>query len=126
MELGYNTFEDKRDFVQDGLTGNVKRYSTDKMSFPCYILVHTDEKPIKLTSIQILKQMSLSIKQYDEEQAFQAISIYYNNGDQTVSVGKIFPQQVKSFLKLFETCQVDGYLDKDTKLEDFYLYVLAE
>ena len=70
--------------------------------------------------------MSLSIKQYDEEQAFQAINIYYNNGDQTVSVGKIFPQQVKSFLKLFETCQVDGYLDKDTKLEDFYLYVLAE
>ena len=126
MELGYNTFEDKRDFVQDGLTGTVKRYSTEKMSFPCFVLVHTDEKPIKLSSIQILKQMSLSIKQYDEEQAFQAINVYYNKDDQTVSICKIFPQQVKSFLKLFENCQVDGYFDDSTYLTGQYLYVLAE
>ena len=31
----------------------------------------------------------------------------------------------QTFLKLFEGCDVDGFLDKDTKLTDMYLYVLA-
>lgn len=125
MALGYETYEDDRDFKQEGLTGNVRRYTTTKMDFPCYILCSSDENPIKLHSIETLKQMFPNMKVYDETIANSLIQIYFNKDDKTVKLGAIQPSQVKTFLKLFDGCDIDGFLDKDTKLENMYLYVLA-
>ena len=65
-------------------------------------------------------------KVYDESIANSLIHIYYNQGSQTAKLGVIQPNQVKTFLKLFENCEVDGYLSSEEKLDGMYLYVLAE
>lgn len=125
MSLGYETYEDNRDFEQKGLTGNVRRYTTTKMDFPCYIICASEEHPVKMHSIETLKQMFPNMKVYDETIANSLIQIYFNKDDKTIKLGAIQPSQVKTFLKLFEACDVDGFIDKDTKLTDMYLYVLA-
>ena len=125
-QLGYDVYEDDRSFEQDGLTGNVKKYAIDKMSFPCFILMADQEHPVPMYKIKVLKQMSGSIKIYDEDEANMAIDIYFNQNNQTISICKIFPKQVKSFLKLFEGTLIDGYLNKETQLTGNYLYVLSD
>ena len=126
MSLGYNTYEDDRRFEQKGLTGEVRRYTTTKMSFHCYVICSTEEKVVKLHSIETLKKMFPNSKVYDESIADSLIHIYFNQGNQTAKLGVIQPNQVKTFLKLFESCEVDGYLSQDEKLEGMYLYILAE
>lgn len=125
MALGYEVYEDNRNFEQDGLTGDVKRYVTEKMEFPCYIIVATPDNIVENYKISVLTRMFANIKTYNEDDANSSISLYFNQGDKTVKLGKIFPKQVKSFLKLFEGNIVDGFYDKDTKLTDDYLYVLS-
>lgn len=126
MSLGYETYEDNRDFEQAGLTGEVRRYTTTKMEYPCYILCSTERNPIKLHSVATLKKMFPSLKVYDESVADSLIHVYFNQGSQTAKLGMIMPNQVKTFLKLFEGYCIEGYIDKDTPLKDMYLYVLAE
>lgn len=126
MSLGYETYEDDRKFEQKGLTGDVRRYTTTKMEFPCYVVCNTEEKPVKLHSIETLRKMFPNAKSYDESIANSLIHIYFNQGNQTAKLGVIQPNQVKTFLKLFENCEVDGYLNADKKLEGMYLYILAE
>ena len=126
MVLGYEVYEDERDFEQKGLTGNVSRYTLTKMSYPCYILCSSDEKPIQLHSIEVLKKMLPTSEIYDESIANSLISIYFNQGGRTAKVGCIQPSQVKTFLKLFEDCDVDCFLDKDTQLKGMYMYVLSD
>lgn len=125
MSLGYEVYEDKRDFNQKGLTGNVRRYTTAKMEFPCYILCASPEKPIKKHSIDTLRMMFPNNKIYDESVADSLIHIYFNQGTQTAKLGSIQSNQVKTFLKLFEDCDIDGYLSQEQKLEGMYLFVLA-
>lgn len=126
MSLGYETFEDNRTFEQEGLTGNVKRYTTEDMTFPCFVICADDEHPVELFKIKILQQMSASSVSFDEETAKLAINVYFNQNEQTITITKLYPKQVKSFLKLFENCQIDGYYDDGTKLSGDMLYVLAE
>ena len=125
-QLGYEVYSDERDFQQEGLTGNVKKYAIDKMSFPCFILVADSEHPVPMYKIKVLKQMSGSVEIYNESEADMAIDVYFNQDSKTISICKIFPKQVKSFLKLFDKEQVDGYLNRDTKLEGNHLYVLSD
>lgn len=126
MALGYETYEDNRDFEQKGLTGNVARYSTENMSFPCYIICATSDNKVDMYKIQVLKKMFINSSNFDEEVMLSAINVYYNQDNQTIRLGKIFPKQVKSFLKLFEGNIIEGYYDKDNKLEEEYLYVLSD
>ena len=126
MALGYSVYEDDRDFEQRGLTGEVQRYTTAGMKFPCLILVNTTEKPLKMHSIDTLKRMFPNSKVYNEELNESLINIYVRQGDKTVSIGMIQSNQVKTFLKLFENNEVVGYIDADTELKDMYLYVLSE
>lgn len=126
MALGYDVYEDNRNFEQEGLTGKVKRYVTESMNFPCFILVSESERPIEVIKIKVLKQMFAVVEKYDEEEANSSISIYFSNGDKTAYLGKIQPRQVKSFLSLFSNNRVDSYYDKDTLLEGDMQYVLSE
>ena len=125
MALGYDVYEDNRDFEQEGLTGNVKRYAVDKMQFPCYILVSDDKHSVPLYKIKVLKQMSSTFEIFDETEVDMAINIYYTENGKTVSICKIFPKQVKSFLKLFDTELIEGFLSKDKELVGNHLYVLS-
>lgn len=125
MALGYEVYEDKRDFEQKGLTGDVRRYTTTKMVFPCFILCHTEEKPVPLHSVETLKRMFPTSKVYDETIANSLIHIYFNQGETLVKLGCIQPNQVKTFLRLFENCEVDCFMEQDKKLEGMYMYVLS-
>lgn len=126
MALGYETYEDDRDFEQDGLTGEVKRYAIESMNFPCYIINCDDEHTVEAFKIKVLRNMFSAVKAYNEEEAKLAISLYFHQGDKTAKLGQIYPKQVKSFLKLFESNFIEGFLSADKKLEGDYLYILAE
>ena len=127
MALGYETYEDTRDFEQEGLTGEVARYSTEHMTFPCFIICSTEDNIVEEYKTKTVKSMFVSPSdKFDEETFNSVINIYFHIQGQTIRYGKILPKQVKSFLKLFEGNIVEGYYDKDTKLTDDYLYVLAE
>lgn len=125
MALGYEVYEDERDFEQKGLTGDVRRYTTTKMSFPCFIICSTEDKPVQLHSMETLKRMFPTSKLYDETIANSLIHIYFNQGSQTVKMGSIQPNQVKTFLRLFDGYEVDCYLERDKQLEGMYMYVLS-
>ena len=126
MQLGYEIYEDKRDFEQKGLTGEVNKYTTEKMNFPCYVIVSTEENKIPLYKIKVIKQMSSTVSIYDEEEAKMAINIYFTENGKVVSICKLYPRQVKSFLKLFDENIVDGYMDSETKLIGDMLFVLSD
>lgn len=125
MSLGYEVYEDERDFEQKGLTGNVRRYSTTKMIFPCFILCSEENNPVPLHSIETLRRMFSTSKIYDESIANSLIHIYFNQGNQTAKLGSIQPSQVKTFLRLFDGCNIDCYLNKDEQLTGMYMYVLS-
>ena len=124
MALGFDVYEDDRSFEKEGLTDKVQRYVTSSMSFPCFVIINTEDKPVKAHSIDTLKRMFKSTSVYTGEES-DSVYIYFNQGDQTVRLGIIGKAQVKTFLRLFECNFVDGYIDEKTKLEDKYLYVLA-
>lgn len=127
MALGYDVYDDSsRSFDQKGLTGDVKRYTTASMSFPCLIVLSTPEKPVKRHNLETLHMMLPKSKLYDEEAAKSMINVYFNQGGKTAKLGVIQPKQVKTVLQLFKDNDVDGYLSRDEKLEGMYLYVLSE
>lgn len=125
MALGYETYDDNRNFEQEGLTGNVRRYVTESMTFPCFILVAEEDKQVEIVKIKVLKQMAEVVETYNEEEANSLISVYFSSGDKTAYLGKIQPRQVKSFISLFSTNTVVAYYDKETLLEGDMRYVLA-
>ena len=126
MSLGYDVYEDNREFEQKGLTGEVKRYTTGKLDYPCYIIYSEDDNQVEMYKIQVLRQMFSTSKTYVESDAKSMINLYFSQGSKMAKLGIIQPKQVKSFLKLFESNIVEGYYDADTVLKDDYLYVLAE
>ena len=125
MALGYETYDDNRDFEQEGLTGNVRRYVTESMTFPCFILVAEEGKPVEIVTDTSIEEVAQVVEKYNEEEANSLISIYFSSGDKTAYLGKIQSRQVKSFLSLFSTNTVVAYYDKETLLEGDMRYVLA-
>lgn len=113
--LGYDVYDDERDFESE----EVKRYTTTKMEYPCYIISGN----VEMFKFNVLKNMFNNSTQLIE--GLQTIDIYFEQGDQMVKLGKIIPSQVKSFISLFKNAKIVGYFDEDTKLEGDYLYVLA-
>jgi hypothetical protein len=126
LALGYDVYEDNRDFEKKGLTGEVRRYTTSNMQFPCYVLINSEEKPIKSYTIETLRNMFPVSSVYDESLTNSLIHIYFNQNEKTARIGAISGSQVRTFLKLFENNDVDGYISENEKLEGMYLYVLAE
>lgn len=118
MSLGYDVHEDDRSFEQEGITGTVTRYATSSLEFPCYIV----SAPFEKYKIQVLRTM---IENHSSSADSEPINLYFREEGSTVGLGKIMPTQVKAFLKLFESNKIEGYLDKDSKLEGDYLYTLS-
>lgn len=126
MALGYDVYDDNRDFEQSGLTGEVRRYTTSKMSFPCFVIVTTEDKPVQMYKISVLQKMFATSQDYDADNADMSVNVYFAEGEQVAHLGRILANQVKPFLRLFEENNVVGYLDKDTPLVDDYRYVLSQ
>lgn len=122
----YEVYEDKRSFEQEGLTGTVKRYITEKMEFPCFILASDEAHRVESYKIVTLKTMCSLSNKLDKNNTETGINLYYSEGDKTVRFGRIMSKQVKPFLKLFEGNQVLCFLNKDTELVDQYMYILAD
>lgn len=124
-ELGYEVYEDTRSFEKVGFSGVVKRYTTESMRFPCYI-VDADKTEIEEYRLKIITNMFKTSSAVDVAEDDSTVSIYVKMQDKTVRLGQINSTQVKAFLKLFETKFVVGYYDENTELLDDYLYVLAQ
>lgn len=119
--VGYDVEVEKRDFEQEGITGTVSRYSTCNLSYPCFIV----RPPFEKYKINVLRAMFQRNTDYNEDEGSLAISLYFEQGGQLASMGKIFPRQVNSFLKLFEKNDVTGYYTDGKELTGKYLYVLG-
>ena len=127
MPLGYDVYDDKqRSFDQNGLTGEVQRYTTTSMAYPCLIICSTPEKPVKMHSLETLRMMFPKSRLYDEEVANSMINVYFSQGGKTAKLGLIQPNQVKTFLRLFDNNIVEGWLTEAKKLDGMYLYILSE
>ena len=128
MSLGYETYEDNRDFEQEGLTGTVRKYITEDMQYPCYIVEMTEEHIIEKYKLSVLQKMFKTVDTYDEDEAKLVISVYINGEGRLIRFGQITPKQVKPFLRLFDKDidYIRGYFDAETELTKDYLYVLSE
>ena len=131
MSIGYEVAEDTRSFEQDGLTGQVSRFSTRDMQYPCYVVRSTAENPIPEYKAEALKGMLNQVQVNNGNEQFDAnavhnIMIYMDFENNRFGLGSITPQQVKSFLASFEGNDVVGYFNETTELTGVNLYVLAE
>lgn len=127
MSLGFDVAEEQRTFVKEGMTGEVRRYTQEKMSYPCYILVNSEEKPVEMHKIKVLPSMFKTGEiSGTTNLEVQGISIYYREGEKTIKLGKIMPRQVKGFLRLFDGNVIDGFVDAKTPISGDYLYVLSD
>lgn len=126
MSLGYDTYESDRSFDKCGITGQVQRYSRESMNYPCYIVRSEDDNKVGMHQITVLKNMFDTTVKYDNTTEDDSIYIYFYQKGKVVRIGKLFPRQVKAFLRLFKGNYVDCFLDKDTELTGDYLYVLSE
>ncbi len=120
MALGYEVYEDTRDFTHEGLTGEVSRYVTDSMQFPCFIIVATEEHPVERYKIDVLRNMLGCIGEKSDE-----VALYFKQGDQMAQIGRIFSGQVNSFLRLFDGNELKAFYSRGKELEGSYMYVLA-
>ena len=126
MGLGYDTYESERSFEKQGITGQVHRYSTEAMSYPCYIIRSEDDNKVGMHKITVLKNMFNTVVTYDKNADDNSIYVYFSQRDKLARIGKIYPRQVKAFLRLFEGNNVDCFLSKDKELVGDYQYILSE
>lgn len=126
MSLGYDTFEENRSFEKQGITGQVQRYSREAMNYPCYIIRSEDDNKVGMHQITVLKNMFDTVVAYDKNSEDDSIYIYFSQMGKVVRIGKIYPRQVKAFLKLFDGNYVDCFLSKDKELVGDYQYVLSD
>ena len=128
MALGYEVYEDDRDFEKEGITGEVSKYSLTNLQYPCLMAISVKDNELPRYRVEVLHHMIQSIHtdNFDADLLDSRIHIYIAIEDKIYKLGQLFPKQVKSFLSLFDGFLVRGYLDKDTELEGMYLYTLAE
>lgn len=124
MSLGFNTYADGRSFEKEGITGEVKRFSKEVMEYPNLILLSSEDKKIPLYKLKVLPNMFAAQSLVTDKAG--SIAIYYSEGDKTIRLGKIFPRQVKAFLKLFEDNDVIGMLNSEKELIGDYMYILSD
>ncbi len=123
QHVGYELYEDKRDFIQEGLTGDVSRYAKEGMQFPCFVLCSTPQK-YKLNMLRTMFKAHDRIRQTDEESVNNVV-VYAKTKKKTVRMGVLMQQQVRPFLTLFEKDDVKGYFSRDVQLEGDMLYTLC-
>lgn len=125
MSLGYDVNQSTRSYEKEGISGEVRRYAKERMSYPHFLLVNSKENSVEMHRLQVLSSM-FQVSSTLSGGNSNSITVYYKEGDRTIKLGKIAPRQVKAFLRLFDGNQIEGKLDSKTPLEGDYLYVLSD
>lgn len=122
MDLGYEVSEDKRSFESKAIS----RHTNARFEYPCLIVTNTAEAPVRKYMLDVHKKMSVKPVGFDESSLGLLIHLYINQDSKLLKLGTMQPNQVKSFLRLFEGVQISGWYDEDTELVGDMLYALAE
>ena len=127
MPSSYEVYEDKRDFEEQGITGEVTRYQITDMEYPCFLLSNTTELPIPKYALMTLKSLLLDtrVREYSQEELNSVINIYFKDKDVVVRLGVILPRNVKSFISSFEKYDLRCFYSKDTELKNDMMFVLS-
>ena len=116
-QVGYKAYEDKRTFDK-------KSDCLEGLSYPCMIANLGASITIPNSRMLTLKSMMNSAVLSVGDVA-DPVNLYFRT-DRLLLVGKLQARQVKSFLKLFDTVEIKGYLNKDTELTGDMLYILSD
>ena len=122
MSLGFDVFESDNDYEKEGLTGQVSRYSSVEMNYPCYIVSMQDMPMCKLLAF---KGLVAAPEVLARQEVDTSINVYFKQGEQYAYFGKILPAQVKAFINVFGQDNITGFLSKEKEIKDMYLYILA-
>ena len=117
MSLGFDVYNDERVFDNKP----VRKYATASIEYPCFILCASEQFPVPKHSIEALRRMQPT----KVGECEGIIYLYFSQNDMTARLGVMRASQVKSFLTLFEKCDIDCFLDKDNQLEGMYMYALS-
>ena len=120
MALGYDVYEDDRDFEQEGITGEVKKFVKGTMQYPCLILEETAEKRLNLFSLQTAQEMFTKPEGlYDESDIDRIVFVYIRLLDgHLISFNSIDSMKVNAFCKLFEGYNITGRMYVDGEIEE--------
>ena len=127
MPSSFEVYEDKRDFQEQGITGEVTRYQITDMQYPCFLLSNTAETPIPMYALMTLKSLLLDtkVKEYTEEELNSVISMYFKDKETVVKLGVILPRNVKAFINSFETYDLKCFYSENKELEGDMMFVLS-
>lgn len=128
LTVGYDVDTSKktgRKFEREGITGVVKRYEEDKVSYPYIKVINTEDAPVKKHTVKALSVMFASGELLSQE-ADKLIALYLEYSGKTLKLGTILPRQVKPILNMFKGQRIIGMLDKNTILEGDYVYILSD
>jgi hypothetical protein len=129
--LGYDVKEVDRSYEISGVTGNVTKYMTQKMEFPCIVLNLVERIPSK-PKLELLQTLFQNISVGDltgNPITVSGLVRLDKNVEDSLKfqkLGKIQPKQVKSLLKMFSDYELFAYTDKNTMLSGNLVYALAE
>lgn len=112
--LGYDTEE--REYTEGDM--DVSKYAKGAFEYPCFVV----SPPFEGYKVTVLQQM---IKHATPSAGGKEVNLYFQADGKTVGLGKLFPSQVSSFLKLFDGNKIKGYYEDGTELEGDMLYVLC-
>ncbi len=110
--------EPKKDEPTPSKTTTVDRYSSEKFSYPCFMLESSVEFPRHiLSALARMIESSLEIP--------NKINIYVDNKGELLSIGGISPVQVKAAIDLLGRSNIVAYYKEDYILTDDLIYVLS-
>lgn len=117
MSLGYEVFDADREFEQEGITGEVKKYSKGEMKYPCIILTETEDNRLNLFSLQTAKEMFTKQEAfYDESYVDRIVFVYVRLLDgHLVSFNSIDSSKVNAFCNLFQGHLITGKMQDENK-----------
>lgn len=118
MALGYEVFEDERDFQQEGITGHVSRFTKGDLQYPCLIITETEAKRLNLSTLEIAKNMfTIKDSTYDESFKDRLIYIYIRLLDNhLVSFNSVDSTKIGAFMDLFEGFDLSGWIYSNNEL----------
>lgn len=110
--------EPKKDEPTSSKTTTVDRYSSEKFSYPCFMLESSVEFPRHiLSALARMIESSLEVP--------NKINIYVDNKGELLSIGGISPVQVKAAIDLLGRSNIVAYYKEDYILTDDLIYVLS-
>lgn len=125
---GYDVYEDNRTFEQEGITGEVTRYTKVDVNYPYFMLINHNDGNFPLYKMKTLPSLMVNAKtqQSGDVELNKTIEIYFKDGERVIRLGKILPKQVKGFLNIFEGSDIKCMLNPDKELVGEYMYILAD